>query len=123
MKILGPDALVFGVDDLDACYRYLTDYGLKKVDSAPERRNASRRWTAPRAGSPGIGCGACRRRWPPRRTSATRSTAWPTRRRSMPSAPNSPSDRDVSAGSDGVLRSIDDTGYPIGFQVSAATQD
>ena len=35
MKILGPDALVFGVDDLDACYRYLTDYGLKKVDSAP----------------------------------------------------------------------------------------
>jgi hypothetical protein len=35
VKIIAPDALAFGVDDLDACYRYLTDYGLKKVDSAP----------------------------------------------------------------------------------------
>ncbi len=28
MKILGPDELVFGVDDVDACCQYLTDYGL-----------------------------------------------------------------------------------------------
>ena len=35
MKILGPESLVFGVDDLDACFKYLTDYGLKKTDSAP----------------------------------------------------------------------------------------
>jgi hypothetical protein len=35
VKILGPEALVFGVDDLDACCKYLTDYGLKKTDSAP----------------------------------------------------------------------------------------
>ena len=28
MNILGPDALVFGVDDVAACNQYLTDYGL-----------------------------------------------------------------------------------------------
>ena len=28
MNIIGPDALVFGVDDIEACGRYLTDYGL-----------------------------------------------------------------------------------------------
>jgi hypothetical protein len=28
MKIIGPDALVFGVDDVAACTQYLSDYGL-----------------------------------------------------------------------------------------------
>lgn len=32
MNIIGPDALVFGVDDVAACCQYLTDYGLKPVD-------------------------------------------------------------------------------------------
>lgn len=31
MNIIGPDALVFGVDDVAACTRYLTDYGLAPV--------------------------------------------------------------------------------------------
>lgn len=31
MNIIGPDALVFGVDDLAACGQYLTDYGLRDV--------------------------------------------------------------------------------------------
>lgn len=29
MNILGPDSLIFGVDDVAACVRYLTDYGLQ----------------------------------------------------------------------------------------------
>ena len=33
MNILGPDALVFGVDDVAACTQYLTDSGLKPVGS------------------------------------------------------------------------------------------
>ena len=32
MNIIGPDALVFGVDDVAACVQYLRDYGLKPVD-------------------------------------------------------------------------------------------
>ena len=31
MNIIGPDALVFGVDDVDACRQYLIDYGLRDV--------------------------------------------------------------------------------------------
>jgi hypothetical protein len=31
MNIIGPDYLVFGVDDVPACERYVTDYGLKPV--------------------------------------------------------------------------------------------
>ena len=31
MNIIGPDALVFGVDDVDACTKYLTAYGLEPV--------------------------------------------------------------------------------------------
>ena len=31
MNIIGPDALVFGVDDLAACTQFLTDYGLSPV--------------------------------------------------------------------------------------------
>ena len=31
MKIIGPDALLFGVDDMAACTQYLTDYGLESV--------------------------------------------------------------------------------------------
>lgn len=32
MNIIGPDWLVFGVDDVKACCQYLTDYGLKPID-------------------------------------------------------------------------------------------
>ena len=32
MNILGPDALVFGVDDVAACAQFLSDYGLQPVD-------------------------------------------------------------------------------------------
>ena len=32
MNILGPDTLVFGVDDVAACAQYLTDYGLMPVN-------------------------------------------------------------------------------------------
>src|SRR5581483_11427985 len=31
MNIIGPDELVFGVDDLEACKQYLIDYGLKPL--------------------------------------------------------------------------------------------
>ena len=35
MKILGPDFLVFGVEDLDACVKCVEDYGLTQVESGP----------------------------------------------------------------------------------------
>lgn len=33
MNIIGPDTLVFGVDDPDACARYLVGYGLRPVST------------------------------------------------------------------------------------------
>jgi hypothetical protein len=33
MNIIGPDALIFGVDDVAACTQYLIDYGLYPVDA------------------------------------------------------------------------------------------
>jgi len=35
MNIIGPDSLIFGVDDVDACVAYLTDYGLAPRDVTP----------------------------------------------------------------------------------------
>ena len=31
MNIIGPDSLIFGVDDVDGCAEYFTDYGLTPV--------------------------------------------------------------------------------------------
>jgi catechol 2,3-dioxygenase-like lactoylglutathione lyase family enzyme len=31
MNVIGPDALIFGVDDVGGCTQYLTDYGLRPV--------------------------------------------------------------------------------------------
>jgi len=36
MNILGPDCLVFGVDDVAACSQYLIDYGLQPVGVTPQ---------------------------------------------------------------------------------------
>jgi hypothetical protein len=35
MNIIGPDELLFGVDDVAACTQYLSDYGLTPVDVGP----------------------------------------------------------------------------------------
>ncbi len=117
MKILGPDALVFGVDDLDSCYRYLSDYGLKKVDSAPSGATfEALDGTAAvvrRAADPGLPAPIC---------------AAPNIREQIYGVADKVTldaigaelskDRDVIAGSDSVLRSVDDSGYAIGFKVT-----
>lgn len=33
--VRGPEALLSGVDDLDACYQFRLDYGLKQIERAP----------------------------------------------------------------------------------------
>lgn len=38
MNIIGPDELVFGVDDVAACTQYLTDYGLRPVGADTQGR-------------------------------------------------------------------------------------
>jgi catechol 2,3-dioxygenase-like lactoylglutathione lyase family enzyme len=117
LNILGPDALVFGVDDLDACYRYLSDYGLKKTDSAPSGATfEALDGTAAvvrRASDPGL---------PPPIAAAPniRDQIYGVADKATLEAIGAElsRDREVRLGADGILRAIDDSGYPIAFQVT-----
>jgi hypothetical protein len=62
MNIIGPGALVFGVDDIAACGQYLFDYGLQQAQAEGQAR-ASKPWTAPPSSSPTRTTRRCRRRW------------------------------------------------------------
>ena len=65
MNIIGPDALVFGVDDVAACSQYLTDYGLTPVGaSAAGGRSEALAGTAIVSAHPGDA--TLPAPWPPR---------------------------------------------------------
>jgi catechol 2,3-dioxygenase-like lactoylglutathione lyase family enzyme len=118
VKILGPDTLIFGVEDLAACVQCVTDYGLQKIESSAsgarfealdgtglEIRKAGDASLAPAiAAAPNI-----------------RETIYGVADKQTLDAIGAELSRDravkVSAGN--VLHSTDDDGYPIGFQVTA----
>lgn len=117
MKILGPDQLVFGVDDFDSCYKYLTDYGLKKIDSAASGATFEaldgtaivvRKPNDPGLPSPIAAAPNIREQIYGVADKATLEAVGKELSR----------DRDVKFGSDSILRSVDDTGYPIAFQLT-----
>ncbi|BAU74863.1 VOC family protein [Metapseudomonas furukawaii] len=117
MKIIGPDYLVFGVDDVDACVQYLTDYGLKPrdVDEAGGYLEAL------------DGTGILIRRRDDPRLPAAMETASTLRETVYGVADEATlqaieaelsKDRSVTRGEDGVLRTVDDLGFALGFQIS-----
>jgi catechol 2,3-dioxygenase-like lactoylglutathione lyase family enzyme len=118
MRIIGPDALVFGVDDVAACTQYLFDYGLTPVGADP------------RGG----------------RFEALDGTAIVISRKDDPTLPRAfetanmlretvygvadaatlkaievelAKDREVRRTSDGALHVVDDMGFALAFQVTA----
>ena len=113
MNILGPDYLVFGVDDLAGCRQFLLDYGLREQENGffsaldgtgvllRERDDPSLPAALP-SGSQlretvyGVA------------DSTTLEVIAETLRR----------DREVKLGADGVLRCVDDAGFALGFRVS-----
>ncbi len=117
MNIIGPDSLVFGVDDVAACVQYLTDYGL-----------------APRGITAAGGC-----------FEALDGTAIVIRRKDDPSLPppmdtasmlrktvygvadaatlaavaaELAKDREVRELPDGSIETVDDMGFVLGFQIT-----
>ena len=117
MNIIGPDSLVFGVDELAACVQYLTDYGL-----------------APRGITAAGGC-----------FEALDRTAIVVRRKDDPSLPppmdtasmlrktvygaadaatlvavaaELAKDREVRELPDGSIETVDDMGFVLGFQIT-----
>lgn len=113
MNIIGPDYLVFGVEDLEGCRQFLRDYGLKEThDGFFESLD-------------GTGVKLCERsdtNLPPELASGSqlRETVYGVADKStlMEIEHELRKDREVYVGLDGVLRCVDDMGFALGFQVT-----
>ena len=113
MKIIGPDSLVFGVDDVEACAQYFTDYGL-----APAGHG---RFTALDGTSVLI-----KARNDPSLPPALESGSM--LRKTVYGVADEPTldaianelrkDREVERLDDGSLACVDDSGFALGFQVT-----
>lgn len=117
MNILGPDALVFGVDDIAACAQFLTDYGLRPVDVT----EAGGRFEALDGTAIVLA----------RKDDVTLPAALPTAtmlRKTVYGVADQATleaiatelgrDRDVKRLADGSLETVDDVGFALGFQVT-----
>lgn len=117
MNILGPELLIFGVDDLDACRRCASDYGLKCVEASPSG--------AVYEALDGTGLmllGASDASLPPAMaaTPSLRETRYGVADKNtlQKIGANLSRDREVTERADGVLRSRDADGYFISFEVT-----
>jgi catechol 2,3-dioxygenase-like lactoylglutathione lyase family enzyme len=116
VNILGPDSLIFGVDDLDACIKCISDYGLNKVESGSHgatfealdgtgviiRKSGDKGLAAASAPSPNI-----------------RETLYGVADKATLEAVGAEltKDREVKQ-TNGILHTVDDDGDPIAFQVT-----
>ena len=121
MQIIGPDTLVFGVDDVGACAQFLTDYGLVPVAGPAGLSGAAQGFEAQDgtgvviapADDPGLppalGTGSLLRKtvYGVKDAAALASIARELGR-----------DRTVRTLPDGSLEVLDDMGFLLGFQVS-----
>jgi catechol 2,3-dioxygenase-like lactoylglutathione lyase family enzyme len=113
MNIIGPDSLVFGVDDVDACTKYFTDYGLTPAgDGRFEALNGTSVVIRPRddASLPAaLETG-----------SMLRKTIYGVADKATLTAIAAElgKDRDVKTLGDGSLETVDDLGFALGFQVT-----
>ncbi|MYM81857.1 glyoxalase [Duganella sp. FT50W] len=117
MNIIGPDALIFGVDDIAGCAQYLTDYGLTPVDvSAAGGRFEALDGTAiilARQDDPALPA-------PLPTGSMLRKTVYGVADSATLEAIAAElgKDREVRRLADGALETQDDLGFALGFQVS-----
>lgn len=114
MNIIGPDALVFGVDDVAACTQYLTDYGLAPAGNGRfEALDGTAIVIAHKDESslpPSLGT-----------ASMLRKTIYGVADEKALGdiAEELGKDREVKRLADGSIESVDDMGFVLGFQVTA----
>jgi catechol 2,3-dioxygenase-like lactoylglutathione lyase family enzyme len=117
MNILGPDSLIFGVDDVAACVQYLRDYGLEPVGvtAAGGRFEAIDGTSVVILHKDDAGLPA-----PLGTASMLRKTTYGvTDAASLGAiAAELGKDREVRKLADGSIESVDDMGFVIGFQVA-----
>ncbi|MFK8043439.1 VOC family protein [Congregibacter sp.] len=113
MNIVGPDALIFGVDDVEACTQFLLDYGLDAVGGG---RFEALDGTAVIIGDkedsslpPALQTG-----------SMLRKTVYGVADQATLDAIEAElsKDREVKTLDDGSLEAVDDTGFVLGFQLT-----
>ncbi len=113
MNIIGPDALVFGVDDVAACSQYQTDYGLAPVGGGRfEALDGTAIVIAHKddaALPPGLGTASMLRKTVYGVADAATLQAI---------AEELGRDREVKRLADGSLEAVDDMGFTLGFQLS-----
>jgi catechol 2,3-dioxygenase-like lactoylglutathione lyase family enzyme len=117
MRIIGPDALVFGVDDVQACTQYLSDYGLKPVGADADGGKFEAldgtaiivRHKSDAALPKGFAT-----------ASMLRETIYGVADQATLKAIESElaKDREVRRSPDGVLHTVDDMGFAIAFQIT-----
>jgi catechol 2,3-dioxygenase-like lactoylglutathione lyase family enzyme len=117
MRIIGPEDLVFGVDDVEACRSYLRDYGLAEVDLGDggyrmEALDGTAMTIRPRedATLP-----------PPLPTATTlRQTVWGCEDQATVDAVAAELERDrnVARHADGSITTTDDVGFEVAFRVT-----
>jgi catechol 2,3-dioxygenase-like lactoylglutathione lyase family enzyme len=113
MRIIGPDELIFGVDNIEACRAFLSDYGLS--ESAPDCFEALDRTAVilRDKNDPAL---------PPPLPTATRlrETIWGVEDQATLDAiaAELSRDREVTLDAAGRLHTVDDGGFRIGFQVT-----
>ncbi|MHA6195780.1 VOC family protein [Pseudomonas wadenswilerensis] len=117
MNIIGPDYLVFGVDNVADCVQYMIDYGLKPCDIDDnggylEALDGTGVLIRPRHDP----------RLPAAMETATtlRETVYGVADEATLQAIEAElgKDRDVVRGEDGVLRCVDDMGFALGFRIT-----
>src|ERR1700683_3818635 len=117
MNILGPDSLVFGVDDVAACVNYLIDYGLARVDcnvsggrfEALDGTSVVIRHKSDPSLPPPLGTASMLRKTVYGAADAATLAAI---------AAELGKDREVKTLADGSLETVDDMGFVLGFQIS-----
>ena len=118
MTIKRIEAVTFGVEDLDACVRFFTDVGFEAVEAGaagasfctPENQFVHLRLADDASLPPGLEAG-----------STLREIVWgvDTQKAVTAIGAELETDRATTLGSDSILRSRDNSGFGIGFVVSA----
>ncbi len=113
MRIIGPDELVFGVDNIEACTGFLTDYGLTHVgggrfDALDKTAITVRPRTDPSLPAP------------LKTASLLRQTIWGVEDQATLDAIQAElsKDREVAKAADGTLSCRDDSGFEIAFRIT-----